>query len=198
MKSFLVSLERLIWSMRCSYGLWLHGPYGLSKIVEKLPFRHCTHFLRKYGATIGQGGIIERGLYIHRPFGKNKPFENLHIGKNVYIGKEVILDLTMPLTLKDASSIGARVQIWTHSGYYKGNTLETRDYTEDREEVIIEEGAMVYSGSLVKHGTRIGKFASVAALSMVNRNVEDYATASGVPIRVIQRRETNTDDTSAR
>lgn len=155
-----------------------------------MPFRHLGHFLRRYGATIGEGGIIERGLYIHRPFGKTKPFENLIIGNNVYIGKDVIIDLTRKVTLKDAASIGARVQIWTHSGYYTGETVPTRNYTEDYGEVIIEEGAMVYSGSLVKHGTRIGKFASVTACSMVNRNVEDYAIASGVPVRVILKSRT--------
>jgi acetyltransferase-like isoleucine patch superfamily enzyme len=104
-----------------------------------------------------------------------------------YIGKEVIIDLTMPVTLKDAASIGARVQIWTHSGYYEGETVVGRNYQENRGEVTIDEGAMIYSNTVLKHGIIVGKFANVTANSMVNRNVEDYATASGVPVKVIQR-----------
>jgi acetyltransferase-like isoleucine patch superfamily enzyme len=185
MKSMFIWIEDLLWSIRCSYGLWIHGPYGLSRIIEKIPFRHLVKYLRKYGASVGEGGIIERGIYIHRPFGKKKPFENLVIGNNVYIGHEVIIDLTMPVIFKDAASIGSRVQIWTHSGYFEGETLEKRAYTEDRGEVTIGEGAMVYSNSLIKHGIKIGAFASIAACSMVNKNVEAYSYASGVPIKVI-------------
>jgi acetyltransferase-like isoleucine patch superfamily enzyme len=93
----------------------------------------------------------------------------------------------MHLTLADAVSVGARVQIWTHSGYYQGTTVEERNYTEDRGAVYIDEGAMIYTNSVIKHGVRIGKFTSIASSSMVNRDVEDFAHASGVPIKVIQR-----------
>jgi acetyltransferase-like isoleucine patch superfamily enzyme len=187
MKSIFLWIEDLLWSLRCSYGFKMHGPYGLSAIIEKIPYKFLVKYLRKYGATIGDGGLIERGIYLHRPFGKNKPFENLKVGNNVYLGHRVIIDLTMPVTFNNASSIGSRVQIWTHSGYFNGVTVENRDYKEDRGEVVVEEGAMVYSNSLIKHGIRIGAFASIAACSMVNRNVEPYAHASGVPIKVIQK-----------
>ena len=187
MKSFFLLLEDLIWNTRCSYGLWIHGPYGLSRVVEKIPYRHLVKYLRKYGATVGEGGLIERGILIHRPFGKNKPFENLIIGNHVYIGHETIFDLTRKITLKDAASIGSRVQIWTHSGYYQGETVETRNYKEDYGEVTIDEGVLVYSGTLIKHGIHIGAFASVTACSMVNRDVEAFAIASGVPIKVMLR-----------
>lgn len=189
MKAFFLFIERCIWSIRCSYGLWLHGPYGLSRVVERIPYKHLVSFLRKYGATIGEGGLIERGLYIHRPFGRNKPFEHLIVGNNVYIGHGVIIDLTMPVILKDGCSIGARVQIWTHSGYLVGTSVKERNYKEDREQVVLEECALVYSNSVIKHGITIGTYASVAACSMVNKNVVAYAHASGVPIKVIQNRK---------
>ena len=187
MKTIFLWIEDRTWALRCSYGLKMHGPYGLSAIIEKIPYRFLVKYLRKYGATIGEGGLIERGIYLHRPFGKKKPFENLTIGNNVYIGHRVIVDLTMPVSFMNASSIGSRVQIWTHSGYFQGETVEDRDYTEDRGGVIIGEGAMVYSNSLIKHGIQIGAFASIAACSMVNKNVDAYSYASGVPIKVIQK-----------
>lgn len=187
MKSIIWFFEDLIWNFRCNYGLRLHGFTGLSSVLKRIPDRFLVKYLRKYGATIGEKVHIESGFYIHRPLWKKKPFENLSIGNFVYIGHDVIIDLSMPVILKDACSIGSRVQIWTHSSYFRGITVENRDIHEFRGEVIIEEGAMIYSNTLIKQGVTIGAFASISACSMVNTNVEAYATASGVPIKVIRK-----------
>lgn len=190
MKKLLIWLEGIIWSYRCRYGYWLHGPYGLSKIVEKMPFRFNVVFLKKYGASIGENCRIERGINIHRPFGENLPFENLMIGANVYIGHSAIIDLSRTVNLNNSSSCGSRVQIWTHASFYDGLTIETSNYNEESGPVVIGEGALVYSNSVIKHGVTIGRFASIGSCSIVNKDVDDYAFASGVPIKVILRTKT--------
>lgn len=192
-KSIIWLLEYLLWFCRCDYALRLHGYHGLSTVLKRLPDRYIIQFLRKYGARVGNNVHIESGLYIHRPIWKNRPFENLYIGNNVYLGHEIIIDLSMPVTIKDACNIGSRVQIWTHASYYKGETLEGRELSEFRGEVVIDECATVYSNSIIKQGVHIGAFASVTANSMVNTNVEAYATASGVPVRVLRKNRPSSD-----
>ncbi len=192
-KSIVWFLEYLLWRLRCDYALRMHGYHGLSSVLKQIPDRYIQGFLRKYGASIGNDVHIESGIYIHRPIWKNKPFENLSIGNNVYLGHEVIIDLSMPVTIKDACNIGSRVQIWTHASYYKGETFEERELSEFRGEVVIEACATVYSNSIIKQGVHIGTFASVTANSMVNTNVEAYATASGVPVRVLRKSRPLTD-----
>jgi acetyltransferase-like isoleucine patch superfamily enzyme len=187
-KSIIWFMEYLVWFCRCDYALRLHGYAGLSLVFKRLPERYIIKFLKKYGANIGNNVVIKSGIYIHRMKWINKPFENLKIHDNVYIGTDFILDLTKNITISEACNIGSRVQFWTHSSYYKGDTLETRELCEYQGEIFLEEGATIYSNTVVKHGVRIGRFASVTANSMVNTNIEAFATASGVPVRVLRKK----------
>ncbi len=188
MKQLLYFLEGFLWSIKCSYFLWLHGPYGLAKIIEKMPLRFLPKYLRKYGATVGKNCVFERGLNIHRPFGK-KPFENLYIGDNVYLGHNTILDLTKKITLHNRVIIASRCQIWTHASYYGGNTIENHQYGEHYGEVVVNEGALIYSNTVITHGVEIGKFAKVGASSLVNKSIPDNSFYAGVPIKEIQKKQ---------
>ena len=40
---------------------------GLSGVIERMPSHFLIKYLRKYGATIGEGCLIEKGLNLHRP-----------------------------------------------------------------------------------------------------------------------------------
>lgn len=111
MKNLFWFFESILWSIRCSYNFWLHGPYGLAKVIERIPFRYLVKFLRKYGATIGNDCRFERGLNLHRALGK-KPFENLIIGNGVYLGHSTLIDLTEKVEIKDKVIIASRCQIW--------------------------------------------------------------------------------------
>jgi acetyltransferase-like isoleucine patch superfamily enzyme len=186
LKSFLLFLEYSGWNIRCRYNFWLHGPYGLSKVIEKMPFRFVIIFLRRYGATIGENCRFERGLNIHRPMGR-KPFENLVIGNHVYLGHNTLIDLSRKVTLRDRVIIASRCQIWTHASHYDGNTVENPLYGEYFGEIMIEEGALIYSNVVITHGTTIGKFARVGANSVVNKNIGPFVFAGGVPAKEIRR-----------
>jgi len=183
MKRLFWFIEDIGWNIRCRYNLWLHGPYGLSKTIEKMPFRYIVKYLRKYGATVGENCQFERGLNIHRPLGQ-KPFENLIIRNNVYLGHNTIIDLSRKVTLKDRVIIASRCQIWTHASYYGGKKVDNHQYGEHYGEVTINEGALVYSGVILTHGITIGSFSRVGANSVVNRDVESYSFVGGVPAKL--------------
>ncbi|MGC9375621.1 MAG: acyltransferase [Bacteroidales bacterium] len=185
MKNIFWFIEDLVWNVRCSYNLWLHGPYGLSKVIEKIPFRFLIKYLRKYGATVGEDCRFERGLNIHRPLGK-KPFENLIIGNNVYLGHNTLIDLSRKVILKDRVIFASRCQIWTHASYYEGNTIENHQYGEHYGDVIINEGALIYSNTVITHGNEIGKFAVIGANSLVNKSIPENEFWGGVPVRKIK------------
>jgi acetyltransferase-like isoleucine patch superfamily enzyme len=184
MKKIFWKIEDLNWNLRCRYHLWLHGPYGLSKVVEQMPFRYIVKYLRKYGATIGEHCRFERGLNIHRPLGK-KPFENLFIGDHVYLGHETLIDLSRKVVIRDRVIFASRCQVWTHASYYGKPDCKDPQYGETFGEIRIEEGALIYSGAILTHGITLGSFCRVGANSLVNRSVEPGNFVGGVPIRVI-------------
>ncbi|HRC90420.1 MAG TPA: acyltransferase [Bacteroidales bacterium] len=186
MKKIFFIIEDLGWCIRCSYNLWLHGPYGLSKVIEKIPYRFIIKYLRKYGAIIGENCRFERGINIHRPLGKKKPFENLTIGNDVYLGHNILIDLTEKVVIRDYVMVGAKCQLWTHTGYYSGSQINNPDYRESSGEIFIDEGAIIYSNVIITHSVRIGKFARIGANSLVNKNVPEMTFAGGVPLRIIK------------
>jgi putative colanic acid biosynthesis acetyltransferase WcaF len=186
MKKVFWLIENIRWNILCRYSYWLHGPYGLSRIIEQMPFRYIVKYLRKYGATIGENCRFERGLNIHRPLGK-KPFENLLIGNSVYLGHNTLIDLSRKVTIRDRVILASRCQVWTHASYYGNPHLHDPQYGEYFGEVIIEEGALIYSGVIVTHGSIVGGFSKVGANSLVNKNVEARSFVGGVPIKSIQK-----------
>lgn len=179
-------IEDMRWNARCQYALWLHGPYGLSKVIEQMPYHFIVKYLRKYGATVGEGCRFERGLNIHRPL-KKMPFNKLKIGNEVYLGHNTLIDLSCKVELKDRVIIASRCQLWTHASFYGNNELNDLRYGEGLGEILVEEGAMVYSNVVIAHGVKIGRFARVGANSLVNKNVEPNIFVGGVPARPIYR-----------
>lgn len=184
-KTLFYIIEDLIWNLKCIYKLWLHGPYGLSKTIEKMPFRFIIKYLRKYGATIGENCRFETGLMIHRPFGK-KPFEKLFIGNNVYLGHNFLIDLSNKITIKDNVIIASNCQFWTHASYYLQTSKHIKpEYKEKCAEITVDEYSVIYSNVVIMHGVNIGKYATIGASSFVNRNVLENSFVAGVPARVI-------------
>jgi putative colanic acid biosynthesis acetyltransferase WcaF len=180
MKTIFWFFEDQLWGIRCSYNLWLHGPYGLAKVIERIPFRYLTKYLRKYGATIGEGCRIEKGMIIHRPFGK-KPFENLKIGNGAYLGHTLLIDLTDKVEIKDWVVIGARSQIWTHAGHYIDNKTTKPTYDQMQGPVLIKEYVAIFSNVIITAGITIGENAKVGACALVNKSVAANAFVRGVP-----------------
>lgn len=184
-RKFILFIEDIGWYFRCWVNFIVHGSYGLCKVIEKMPYLFIAKYLRKYGAIIGKSCRIERGINLHRPDSKI-PFKNLVIKDNVYLGHKILIDLTCNVTIDNYVDIGAYVQIWTHTGYYKGTTGENREYLENTGDVIIREGAIIYSGVIISHGLTIGAFSSVGANSLVNKSIPSKSFCAGSPAKIIK------------
>lgn len=186
MKNVFWCIEDILWGLRCRYNFWLHGPYGLAKVVEGMPFRYIVKYLRKYGAKIGKNCTIERGIKIHRPFGKN-PFENLIIGDGVYLGHGVLVDLTKKIKFSDYSLIGARCQFWTHHGFYKFGTNESGPYIENTADLFVGKNVIVYSNVVVGEGVRIGGQSRVSANSLLINSIPEGEFWGGNPAKNLRQ-----------
>lgn len=187
LKKLFLNIENLIWNIKCKYNYWLYGSYGLTKVVEAMPFRFVIKYLRKYGAEVGDSCIIDSGFKVHRP-DKKKPFKNLIIGTNVYLGHNLLLDLTEKVIFENNIAIGANCQVWTHVGDFKYFLRDKNDYDERIKEVIFKEGFLGYSSIVFNPGAILGKHARVLASSMVSGNVPEKEIWAGVPARFIKKR----------
>lgn len=165
----------------------VYGPYGLSGVVERMPSHFLINYLRKYGATVGDGCLIEKGLNLHRPEA-GTPFKNLIIGNNVFIGHETKMDLSRKIIIHDNALIGSRCMLWTHSSDYVFKN-STSSYQEYYGEIEIGAYSIIYSGVIISFGVKIGNNVKVGAGSMVNKTLVDKCFYGGVPARLISKIE---------
>lgn len=187
LRNFFLFFENIRWSWSCRYHLILYGPYGLSGVIERMPSYFLVKYLRKYGATIGESCLIEKGLNLHRPEAEI-PFKNLIVGNHVFIGHETKLDLSRKIIIHDHVLIGSRCMLWTHSSdyvYENSNPVFKEYYGE----IEIGRYSLIYSGVIVSFGIKIGDRVKVAAGSMVNRSLEERGFYGGVPARLISKIE---------
>jgi len=117
------------------------------------------------------------------------------IGRNVYVGPGVIIGTNCkiqnnaliyePATLADGVFIGPGV-ILTNDQYPRAVNSDLSlksgaDWTPVG--VVIAEGASIGAGSVCVAPVSIGRWALVAAGSVVTKNVPDFALVAGVPAR---------------
>ena len=114
------------------------------------------------------------------------------VGSGVAWGLEATPDVFWPelITLEDHAVVGYDATILCH------------EFLQDEYrtgEVIVGERAMIGAGAIVLPGVRIGADASVAANSLVTRDVPPDTVVAGVPARPMSRREieAGSDDESA-
>lgn len=183
-RKFFWTSEDIKWNIQCRYNFWLHGPYGLARVIERMPFRYITKYLKKYGADIGENAIIDTGIIIHRP-DKHIPFKNLVFGSNIYIGHNTLFDLSEMIIIENNVKLGASCQLWTHIGFNSIFESETiTQYTEIFKQIRIKKNAICYSGVVISPGVIIGENCRVGANSVVNKDIPANSFCAGNPAKV--------------
>lgn len=125
-------------------------------------------------AVIGDGCIIGKGAYIDA---------GVHIGENCKIQNySCVYD---GATLEDGVFIGPEV-VFTNDRYPRAiNPDGTLKGASDWEvgETLVKYGAAIGSRSVIVTGVTIGRWALVAAGSVVTKDVPDHALVGGTPAR---------------
>ena len=143
-------------------------------------------------AEIGNGASIWHQAQIR---------EGAHIGENCIIGKGVYVDAGVHIgdnckvqnyscvyhgaTLEDGVFVGPEV-VFTNDRYPRAITPDGSIKTDADWEVgetLVKYGAAIGSRSVIVTGVTIGRWALVAAGSVVTKDVPDHALVAGTPAR---------------
>ena len=129
--------------------------------------------LRFFGATVGTGVSIRRGVRIHFPW-------NLIVGDDCWIGEEVWLINHEKITIGSDVCISQRSIICSGGHDYRSSTLEYA-----HKPVTIKDGAWVCLDAKVLPGVTIGECSVVSAGEIVRKSLPDYSMLVGGQVRRI-------------
>jgi putative colanic acid biosynthesis acetyltransferase WcaF len=132
-----------------------------------------TLILRIFGARVGTGVIIRRGVRVHFPW-------NLEIGDDCWIGEEVWFINHEKMTIGSNVCISQRSMICSGGHDYRSVSLEYA-----HKPVIIKNGAWVCLDGKVLPGVTIGECSVVSAGEVARKSVPDYSVLVGGEIRPI-------------
>ena len=119
--------------------------------------------LRFFGATVGTGVIIRRGVRIHFPW-------NLIVGDNCWIGEEVWFINHEKVTIGSDVCISQRSIICSGGHDYRSASLEYA-----HKPLTIKDGAWVCLDAKVLPGVTIGECSVVSAGEIVRKSLPDYS-----------------------
>lgn len=129
--------------------------------------------LRIFGASIGHGVLIRRGVRVHFPW-------NLDIGDDCWIGEEVWLINHEKITIGSNVCISQRSIICSGGHDYRSASLEYA-----HKPVVIKDGAWVCLDAKVLPGVTIGECSVVSAGEIVRKSLPDYSMLVGGQVRQI-------------
>ena len=129
--------------------------------------------LRTFGASVGSGVLIRRGVRVHFPW-------NLEIGDGCWIGEEVWFINHEKITIGSNVCISQRSIICSGGHDYRSASLE---YAHNP--VVIKDGAWVCLDAKVLPGVTIGECSVVSAGEIVRKSLPDYSMLVGGQVRQI-------------
>jgi acetyltransferase-like isoleucine patch superfamily enzyme len=106
-------------------------------------------------------------------------FIGVNLGENVLIAPDVQIDPFFPefITIEDNVIVGWGASIFNHE--FTINKIR-------KGKVHIKKNALIGGFSIIRSGVTIGEHAVIGIGSYVNRDVKDYETVGGNPLRVIK------------
>lgn len=129
--------------------------------------------LRIFGAKVGSGVSIRRGVRVHFP-------RNLEIGDDCWIGEEVWFINHEKVRIGSDICISQRSIICSGGHDYRSASLEYA-----HKPVTIKDGAWVCLDAKVLPGVTIGECSVVSAGEIVRKSLPDYSILVGGQVRPI-------------
>jgi putative colanic acid biosynthesis acetyltransferase WcaF len=153
-------------------GLWFFVQHLFFK-SPILPPTFRRILLRSFGASVGSGVLIRRGVRVHFPW-------NLEIGDDCWIGEEVWFINHEKITIGSNVCISQRSIICSGGHDYRSASLEYA-----HKPVVIKDGAWFCLDAKVLPGVTIGECSVVSAGEIVRKSLPDYSMLIGGQVRQI-------------
>ena len=120
----------------------------------------------------------------------------VNLGSYVHIGGYCALYGGSGIIMDDFSGLSQGVRIYSgtddYSGEYLTNPTVPKKYTRVAQgEVVLRRHVIIGSGSVILPGITIGEGASVGALSLVNKSLDDWGVYFGAPAKRLRSRSKN-------
>lgn len=117
----------------------------------------------------------------------------MRIGRNVHIAAYCSLVGQEKIELDDFAGLSARVSIFSSTDDYSGGaltnpTVPAAFLNVRSAPVVLGRHVIVGAGSVILPGVALGLGASVGALTLIRKNVDEYAIMAGTPAKQIGRR----------
>ena len=129
--------------------------------------------LKLFGASVGSGVYIRRGVRVHFPW-------NLEIADNCWIGEAVWFINHEKITIGSNVCISQRSIICSGGHDYRSASLEYA-----HKPVVIKDGAWVCLDAKVLPGVTIGECSVVSAGEIARKSLPDYSMLVGGQVRPI-------------
>lgn len=168
--------------------------FGLSLIIRYLRNPNpcvSAYLLRAFGAKVGSGTTIKRGLLIDNAYedeNSTNSFDHLQIGANCYIGDNVYFDLSNTIILADDVVVSGRASFITHADCNRSTYL-TGKFPRQCKPVRIDQDVWIGFGATILAGVVVEEKSVVAAMALINSNVESKAVYAGIPAKKIKNLE---------
>lgn len=114
--------------------------------------------------------------------------EGLKIGDNVGIAQNVFIQVRGYVYIANDVIIGPDVSIFSENHNFDKINIPIRKQGVSRKGVTIGEGAWIGTRSIILDGVNVGANSIIAAGSVVNKDVPDFAIVGGVPAKIIKYR----------
>ena len=137
------------------------------------------------GITIGSDSHISRSVTIRTQSGK------VSIGEKINIGSGSFIYGYGDIEIGDNTLIANQVEIIGGDHTFEDVTRPMRFQGRSPSRIVIGEDVWIGTHAIIVGGVTIGKGAVIGAGAVVNRDIEEYAVAVGVPARVVRSRKSS-------
>ena len=165
--------SKLLIGRKIVMGIWLCSQFIIFKFTI-LPSFVRPQILRVFGASIGSGVLIRRGVRVHFPW-------NLEIGDDCWIGEEVWFINHEKVIIGSDVCISQRSIICSGSHDYRSASLEYK-----HKPVEIKDGAWVCLDAKVLPGVTIGVCSVVSAGEIAQKSLPDHSMLIHGKVRKIE------------
>lgn len=152
--------------------------------MEKEYFCHESAIIDQ-GAVIGRGTKVWHFCHI---MGKSKLGENCNLGQNVFVADNVVLgnnvkvqnnvSIYSGVTCEDDVFLGPSM-VFTNIKNPRSAVVRKGEYAK----TLVKRGASIGANATIICGNDIGRYAFIAAGSVITKDVPDYALMTGCPAK---------------